>query len=486
VSNYNRFYIDGGWARPAGAASYDLVSPHTEEVIARVPRSTDADMDAAVAAARRAFDSGPWPRLAMAERAEAVGRLADLFAKRGAEFNKLITDQMGSPITMGQMIQVMPAQLTYQFYADLGREFTVEEERAGMLGPVLVRREPVGVVAAVVAWNVPELLISTKLAPALVAGCTLVVKPAPETPLDALLLGELLTEAGIPAGVVNVVPGGREVGEYLVSHPDVDKVSFTGSTAAGRRVGEICGRQLKRCGLELGGKSAAIILDDADLDSTVPMLKIVGLLNNGQACVAQTRILAPRSRYDEIVDALAGMVDSLVVGDPSDPATEIGPLVAKRQVERVEGYLRAGRDEGARVAAGGGRPPSDRGWYVSPTLFADVDNDMTIAREEIFGPVLSVIPYADEAEAVRIANDSEYGLAGTVWTADVDHGIEIARQVRTGTYGVNLYNIDICAPFGGYKASGVGREMGPEGLHEYLEDKAIATPMPIQNWPASA
>jgi betaine-aldehyde dehydrogenase len=477
MNDYNRFYIDGGWTRPSGTGSYDLVSPHTEDVIARVPQSTTADMDAAVAAARRAFDSGPWPRLSMAERAAALGRLAELFAKRSAEFNKLITDEMGSPITMGQLIQVMPAQQIYQYYADLGAGFAVEEQRPGMLGPVLVRREPVGVVAAVVAWNVPQMLISTKLAPALVAGCTVVVKPAPETPLDGLLLGELLTEAGIPDGVVNIVPGGREVGEHLVSHPDVDKVAFTGSTAAGRRVGEICGRQLKRFSLELGGKSAAIILDDADLNTTLPMLKIVSLLNSGQACVAQTRILAPRSRYGEVVDALAAMIDSLVVGDPADPATEIGPLVAKRQVDRVEGYLRAGRDEGARVAAGGGPAPHEKGWYVSPTLFADVDNTMTIAREEIFGPVLAVIPYTDEADAVRIANDSDYGLAGTVWTADVDHGIEIARQVRTGTYGVNLYNIDATSPFGGYKSSGLGRELGPEGLHEYLEDKSIATPM---------
>lgn len=476
MHDYNRFYIGGKWVAPTGSDSYNIVSPHSEAVIAHVPVSTNADMDAAVSAARRAFDTGPWSQWTPAERGKAVERLADLFAQRGNEFNTLITDQMGSPRTSGEMVQVMPAQQAYRYYAELGQSLVVEEERAGMFGPVLVRREPVGVIAAIVAWNVPEFLIATKLAPALVAGCTVVIKPAPECPLDSYLLAELLDEAGIPDGVVNIVPGGREVGEYLVSHPDVDKVAFTGSTAAGRNVAELCGRHSKRYSLELGGKSAAIVLDDADLDASVPMLKMVGLLNNGQACIAQSRILAPQSRYDEVVGALGEMIDSLVVGDPADPTTEIGPLVARRQVERVEGYLRAGKDEGARVAAGGGRPQQDRGWYVSPTLFADVDNDMSIAREEIFGPVLSVIPYSDEDEAVRIANDSHYGLAGTVWTSDVDHGIEIARRIRTGTYGVNLYNIDTCAPFGGYKGSGVGRELGPEGLDEYLEYKSIATP----------
>lgn len=476
MTDCNRFYIGGDWVAPAGTNSYDVVSPHSGEVLAKVPESTPADMDAAVSAARRAFDDGPWPQRTPAERAEAVDRLAALFAERGDEFNQLITDQMGSPITGGQMVQVMPAHQTYEYYAGLGRSHAVEEERAGMLGPVIVRREPVGVVAAVVAWNVPQFLIATKLAPALIAGCTVVVKPAPESPLDSYLLAELVAEAGIPEGVVNIVPGGREVGEHLVSHPQVDKVAFTGSTAAGNRVAEICGRQSKRYSLELGGKSAAILLDDADLEASLPMLKMFAVMNNGQACVAQSRVLAPRSRYDEIVGALREALDSMVVGDPNDPSTEVGPLAAERQVERVEGYVRTGKEEGAKLVTGGGPRPFDRGCYVNPTLFADVDNSMRIAREEIFGPVLSVIPYTDEDEAVRIANDSDYGLAGTVWTADVDHGIDIARRVRTGTYGVNIYNIDICAPFGGYKSSGVGRELGPEGLDNYLESKSIVTP----------
>jgi betaine-aldehyde dehydrogenase len=274
--------------------------------------------------------------------------------------------------------------------------------------------------------------------------------------------------------VVSIVAAGRETGEHLVRHPGVDKVAFTGSTAAGRKIGAICGEQLKRCTLELGGKSAAIICDDADLDATMGWLKMASLMNNGQACVAQTRILASRGRYDEVLGALTETVRGMRVGDPADPATEIGPLVAERQRERVENYIRIGQDEGAKIALGGSGRPYDRGWYVTPTVFAGVTNDMRIAREEIFGPVLSVIPYEDEADAVRIANDSDYGLAGTVWTADADRGLDIARRVRAGTYGVNTYMIESSSPFGGYKSSGVGRELGPEGLAAYLEYKSIA------------
>jgi betaine-aldehyde dehydrogenase len=343
---------------------------------------------------------------------------------------------------------------------------------------MIVRREPVGVVGAIVPWNVPQFVTMSKLAPALIAGCAIVIKPSPETPLDAFKLAELLDEAGIPKGVVSIIPAGREVGEHLVRHPGVDKIAFTGSTAAGRRIAGICGEQLKRCTLELGGKSAAIVLDDADLEQTVAGLKFASLMNNGQACVAQTRILASRDRYDDVVDAIGGMMGALAVGDPHDAATEVGPLVAERQQERVEKYIALGQEEGAKVEVGGnGRPAGqEKGWYVKPTLFTGVDNSMRIAQEEIFGPVLAVIPYDDPDDAVRIANDSDYGLAGSVWTADVEAGLDIARRVRTGTYGVNQYTMDFMAPFGGYKGSGIGREFGREGLEHYLELKSIAPP----------
>jgi len=364
-------------------------------------------------------------------------------------------------------------------FLQVAAEYPWEERRKGVLGSdVIVRREPAGVVGAIVPWNVPQFVIMSKLAPALIAGCTIVVKPSPETPLDAFLMAELLDEAGIPKGVVSVIPAGREVGEHLVRHPGVDKIAFTGSTAAGRRIASICGEQLKRVSLELGGKSAAIILDDADLAATVEGLKFASLMNNGQACVAQTRILASRDRYDEVVDAVSGMVGALAVGDPENEATEVGPLVAERQQERVEKYIAVGQEEGAKVAVGGNGRPSglEKGWYVKPTVFSGVDNSMRIAREEIFGPVLAVFPYDDTDDAVRIANDSEYGLAGSVWTGDIDQGLDIARRVRTGTYGVNQYTMDFIAPFGGYKGSGLGREFGVEGLSHYVELKSIVPP----------
>ncbi|QFG20606.1 aldehyde dehydrogenase [Actinomadura sp. WMMB 499] len=476
MREHDRFFIGGGWAAPAGTGTIDVISPHTEEVIGRVPEGTEADMDAAVAAARRAFDEGPWPRMTPAERAAILGRLSAIYAERQQTMAELVTAEMGSPIGFSIFGQAAIPQMVLQYYTDLAGSYTWEDERQGMLGPVTVTREPVGVVAAIVPWNVPQFTLMLKLAPALVAGCTVVAKPSPETPLDTYLLAEWLQEAGVPDGVVNIVPAGREVGAHLVAHRDVDKVSFTGSTDAGRKIGAVCGEQLKRVTLELGGKSAAIVLEDADLATTVEGFKLASLMNNGEACAAQTRILAPRSRYDEVADALAAMVGGLTVGDPSDYTSEIGPLVAQRQQERVEGYIRLGQDEGAKIITGGLNRPHDRGWYVAPTVFGDVRNDMRIAREEIFGPVLALIPYEDEDDAVRIANDSDYGLGGSVWTADPDHGVEVARRIRTGSCGVNMYVIDPNTPFGGYKDSGMGRELGPEGLSAYLEHKAIPRP----------
>lgn len=479
MENRDSFYIGGQWAAPATSDTIEVISPHTEEVIATVPDGSPADMDAAVAAARQALESGDWAGTEFADRLPIVERFAGLYAARMAEMADLITAEMGSPTSFSQLAQSPAPWMMLNTFIEVAKAYPWEEQRTGVLGsPVVVRREPVGVVAGIVPWNVPQFVIMSKLAPALLSGCTIVLKPAPETPLDAYLMAELLEEAGVPAGVVNIVPGGREAGEHLVRHPGVDKVAFTGSTPAGRRIAAICGEQLKRCSLELGGKSAAIVLDDADLAATVQGLKFASLMNNGQACVAQTRILASRRRYGEVVDALGELVSGLNVGDPADPATDVGPLVAERQQERVEKYIALGQEEGARVVVGGGGRPDgiEKGWYVRPTLFADVSNDMRIAQEEIFGPVLAVIPYDDVDDAVRLANDSEYGLAGSVWTSDVDAGMKVARRVRTGTYGINQYTMDFIAPFGGYKASGLGREFGKEGIDHYVELKSIVAP----------
>ncbi len=474
---HEKLFIGGEWVDPAGTDVIEVISPHTEEVVGRVPEGTTADIDRAVAAARTAFDEGEWPRMSPEERIEAVQRFSDIYAARMMDMAQVITTEMGSPISFSQLAQSPAPWMMLNTFIQTAKDHDWEEERTGVLGsPVVVRSEGVGVVGAIVPWNVPQFVTMSKLAPALLSGSTIVIKPSPETPLDAMLMAELLEEAGIPKGVVSVIPAGREVGEHLVRHRGVDKIAFTGSTAAGRTIASICGEQLKRVSLELGGKSAAIILDDADLAATMEGLKFASLMNNGPACVAQTRILASRSNYDAVVDALGEMVRGMTVGDPDDPTTEIGPLVAERQQERVDKYIALGQEEGARVVVGGnGRPDGiTKGWYVQPTVFADVDNSMRIAQEEIFGPVLAVIPFDDVDDAVRIANDSEFGLAGSVWTGDpAGVGMDVARRVRTGTYGVNQYTMDFVAPFGGFKASGIGREFGREGLEHYLELKTI-------------
>lgn len=470
------FFIGGEFVSPAGTGTIEVTSAHTGQVVARVPDGTAADMDRAVAAARGAF-TGEWSRTTPAERGALLTKLSGTIQARMDDFARTISTENGTPFSFSQMGQVYTASMVLDYYAALAETFPFEELRRGIMGPALVRREPVGVAAAIVPWNAPLFLTVLKLAPALLAGATLVVKPAPETALDSYLLADCLAEVGLPAGVVNIVPAGREAGEHLVSHPDVDKISFTGSTAAGRRVGGIAGEQLKRSTLELGGKSAAVVLPDADLDVAVPAILGSGFMMNGQACVAQSRVLVQRDRYQETVDALCAWTAGQVVGDPLDPATQVGPLVSERQRDRVEGFIATAQREGARAAIGGGRPLAmDSGWYVDPTIMVDVEAHHTIAQEEVFGPVVSVLAYDTPEQAVAIANDSAYGLSGSVFTADLAAGIDIARQVRTGTYTVNGATLEFAAPFGGFKNSGLGRELGEEGLLGYLETKTISLP----------
>jgi aldehyde dehydrogenase (NAD+) len=478
VKSYDRLFIGGDWTTPASTSTIEVINPTTEEVCGVVPEAVEGDVDAAVAAARQAFDQGPWPRMTPVERAAIVSKVSESIKAEMEPMAQLISTEMGSPIGWGLMAQVLAPAMIFDYYIGLASTYPFDEIRQGMLGQVLVASEPVGVVAAITPWNVPLFLAAAKLAPSLVAGCTVVFKPAPETPLDAFRLAELFEEAGLPKGVLSIVPAGREVGEHLVRHPGVDKVSFTGSSVAGKKIATACGEHLKRYSLELGGKSAAVLLDDVNLDEALPMLLPNAMMNNGEACIAQTRILAPRDRYQEVVDAIVEKVSAMKVGDPLDATTEVGPLVAERQRDRVEGYIKVGQEEGAKVAIGGGRPEGiGKGWFVEPTVFVDVDNGMRIAQEEIFGPVLSIIPYDSDAEAISIANDSSYGLCGSVWTADNDRGLEVARSVRTGTYMLNNpMPIDFATPFGGYKESGIGREFGKEGLELFLERKSITLP----------
>ncbi|HSA49139.1 MAG TPA: aldehyde dehydrogenase [Yinghuangia sp.] len=472
------FLIGGTWTQPVDGAVVDVVSPSTEEPVGQVPLAGERDIDRAVAAARQAFDEGPWPRMPPADRAEVLARAAELLDKRADEIARVTADEMGCAISQARKAQTGLVASVFEYYAELTRTFAFEwtartGDRAG-----LVSEEPVGVVGAIVAWNAPVTLAAWKVAPALAAGCTVVVKPAPEAPLSNYILAEALSDAGVPAGVVNVVPGGREAGEHLVRHPGVDKIAFTGSTAVGKRIMSLCGDQVKRVSLELGGKSAAVILDDADLDTVVPAVVRAGMHLSGQVCGAHSRVLVPRARYEEAL-AIAGATAAAVpVGDPHDPATVVGPLVAERQRERVEGYIASAVAQGARVVAGGGRPPHlPKGWYVAPTILGDVHNGMKVAREEIFGPVLCFIPYDDLDDAVRIANDSPFGLSGGVWSADPARALAVARRVRTGSVVVNGSSPPFPhVPFGGFKQSGLGRELGPDGLRNFLEPRVIGVP----------
>ena len=471
-------FLDGGWSGPVDGRLSEVYSPSTEESLSRVALGGPADIDAAVASARRAFDSSGWSDLPAAVRAEYLTALGRAFAARYEQVAALASADVGTPIgprgsrhAAGHI-----AQSILDNIAVLSGSYPWIQYRSGPTVDLEIRRVPVGVVGAIVPWNLPLNLSLLKIAPALLAGCTVVLKPPEEAPLGCLLIGEVAAEVGLPAGVLNIVTADRTTSEALVRHPNVDKISFTGSSRAGRRVAALCGEQLTRVTLELGGKSAAIVLPDADLDAVVPALVPTTILNNGQVCFNQTRVLVDQDRYGEVVDALTAAYAGMQVGDPFDEQTDVGPLISAVQRDRVEEYIRIGRQEGARITTGGSRPAGlERGYYVQPTVFDHVDNGMRIAQEEIFGPVVAVIPYRDEQDAVRIANDSVYGLSGSVWTSDDEHGRAVARRIRTGSVGVNHVWPDPLGTYGGFKQSGFGREGGPESVDSYVEVQTVQT-----------
>jgi betaine-aldehyde dehydrogenase len=474
----DRIFIGGRWVTPSSGDRTVATSPTTERALASVANAAVADVDRAVAEARRAFETSGWATSRAEDRAAALRPLARGLTARARELAELISLEMGCPLDYSLSRQVPGAAMMVDYFADLAASTAWEQRRPGIVGDSLVVREPVGVVAAVVPWNTPFLSIMVKLVPALVAGCAVVVKAPPEIALCASEVASLLEDCDLPAGLVSVLVADREVSEHLVSHPEVDKVAFTGSTEAGKRILEICARSMRRATMELGGKSAAIVLDDADVDSTAAGLVAGGMSINGQMCTAQQRVLVPRNLRKVLRDAVCDRVTALVVGDPLDERTGIGPLVASRQRDRVEALFDTARKEGATTLRGGGRPAGlDRGWFVEPTVFDDVTPAMTIANVEVFGPVLCLMAYDDVDEAVTIANATAYGLAGAVWTGDGDRGIAVARRIRTGTCGVNRYGVDFGAPFGGFKQSGLGRELGPEGLDAFVEYKTIALPI---------
>ena len=470
----HQLFIGGDWVAPASARTINVIDSASEEVFLTIAEAQAEDVERAVAAARTAFDTGPWPRLSPQERASYLTRIADAIAARADELADSWTQEAG--VLRSMTAHVAPGlAANFRFYAGLADSFAWEEKRTSAYGqPALLVREAVGVVAAIVPWNAPGQLMVQKLAPALIAGCTIIVKASPEAPSSPYILAEICEEIGLPAGVINVLTADRDVSELLVRHPGVDKVSFTGSTAAGRRIASICGERIARFTLELGGKSPAVILDDYDLAKAAATLARSTPIMSGQVCASLTRIIVSARRHDDFVDALSAAFAQIKVGDPFDPASQMGPLAIARQRDRVESLIAAGKAEGARLACGGGRPSHlNRGFYIEPTIFANVDNHSTIAREEIFGPVVSVIPAADEAQAVAIANDSIYGLNASVFTDDPERAYAVGRRLRSGTVGHNGFKADFSIAFGGYKQSGIGREGGVEGLYPYLEAKTM-------------
>lgn len=467
---YDHHYYDGAWHKPLGADSIDVISSANEEVIGHAPRGTAEDVHRAVKAARKAFD-GAWGATTVEQRAVWLEKLAEAMKTRVPQIAEAIAHEVGTAIGYATRVQAEFPISMIGLNAKFLREATLEEE----LGNSLVVKEPVGVIGCVTPWNYPLHQVVAKVAPALAAGCTVVLKPAELAPLTALMLADAAHEIGLPAGVLNVVTGsGRIVGEAIVGHPDVDMVSFTGSLAAGRRVASLAGEGIKKVCLELGGKSAFVVLDDAPFEKAVPAGVNNCMQNSGQTCSAWTRMLVPRARQSEAIALAVAQLDKLTVGDPFDPKTKLGPLASASQRETVLEYVAKGRQEGADLVTGGERPAAlSRGYYVQPAIFANVDNRMTIAQEEIFGPVLVIVPYDTEDEAVNLANDSIYGLAGGVWAGTPERALTVARRLRTGQIDINGGRFNVLAPFGGYKKSGIGREIGPLALDEFFQLKSI-------------
>ena len=466
----DKLYINGGWTSPNGKGTIDVHSAATEEVIGKIPEGDERDADAAVAAARAAFES--WAATPPAERAAFLVRIHEGLKARSEEIGRTIAQEVGMPVKLATRIQAGSPTFLFSMYAKMLGAFQWEEK----VGNSIVTREPVGVVACITPWNFPLNQIAAKVGPALAAGCTVVLKPSEIAPLNAFILAEIIDSVGLPKGVFNLVTGyGPVVGEAMAKHRDVDMVSFTGSTRAGRRVSELAAATVKRVALELGGKSASVVLDDADLAAAVKGTMSACFLNSGQTCSAHTRMLVPEWRYAEVAKLAAEEAAKYSVGDPFDEKTRLGPLVSAAQRERVRGYIRKGVEEGAELLAGGADAPEGlaKGYYVKPTVFGKVNPQSTIGQEEIFGPVLSIITYKDEAEAVRIANDTPYGLGGGVWSGTDEHALKVARRLRTGQVDINGGPFNMFAPFGGFKQSGHGREMGKFGLDEFLELRSL-------------
>lgn len=471
------FYIGGEWRAPAQLNRLPVFSPATGEQIGAIPKACAQDIDAAVMAASRALSSPDWATVSAAERGKMLVRMAEYLSQHAEAYCEVSADESGAPLAK-LLAGKMAASAIVGYFASLLERYPFLDKRQTASGAeAWVKREPVGVVGSIIPFNGSILGTVSKVAPAIAAGCTVVVKPALDTPLQTYAVAEAVQAADIPPGVVNIVPAGRAEGQHLVTHPAIDKIAFTGSTTAGKAIAQVCAGQLKRYTLELGGKAPTIVLDDVPISETATKIAQGAFYNSGQACIAMSRILVARSRHDEFVNALCAQIQQMTLGDPRDEDTVLGPLINQQQLERVKRFVELGSQEGGKIVCGGKQPAHlQRGWYYEPTVFTGMTNRMRLAREEVFGPVVVIIPFDSDAEAVAMANDSPFGLSGSVYTADVERGLALAQEIRVGVFGVNNFTLDFGLPFGGMKDSGVGREFGPEGLTEYTECKVITFP----------